>query len=404
MIEAMIDFPQPPPNVKRLGGAISRRRHQNGFVQLTGKKPRTWTGFWYVYQTIDGREKRLERSKVIGLRSELTKGEAQEKLREHINGHRPEPDSIFETAANNYFALKQGDWSRKNKSVMTSLFEQHILPHLGPLRIKDMKPTDIKKWINEIGGKYSYSLTHKCLTHIRAIFDQLVEDDVIFKNPARSKKGNVRLPKTKKPSERFLDFLECQRLLGEAEKDPRDHLLLRILMTCALRPSECFALRLRDVLPGKLCIDEAVVMGDLGDTKTEESNGFVPMAPALEEELRAYASRFGIVEPAAYLFASKAGTPYDAKNYLNRKLKPLATRAKVPGVNFQVLRRTCATQFQNYGKVKDTQALLRHASAAVTLKHYQKTLDESLVTAVAGWDDALTNTSGKVVPIRPKSA
>jgi hypothetical protein len=55
--------------------------------------------------------------------------------------------------------------------------------------------------------------------------------------------------------------------------------------------------------------------------------------------------------------------------------------------------------------VKDTQALLRHTNAAVTLKHYQKTLDESLVGAVANWDDALTKTSCKVVPIRPvKSA
>ncbi|MGI9069739.1 MAG: tyrosine-type recombinase/integrase [Bryobacteraceae bacterium] len=378
---------------------MSRRRHQNGFVKPTGKKPRTWTGFWYVYKTIDGQEKRLERSKVIGLRSELTKGEAQEKLHAHIHGLRPEPDLVFETAANNYFALKQGDWSRKNKSVMSSLFQRHIIPQLGGLRIKDIKPTDIKKWINEVGDKYSYSITHKCLTHVRAIFDQLVEDDVIFKNPARSKKGNVRLPKTKKPSERFLDLTECQRLIVAAE-DPRDHVLLRILMTCALRPSECFALRLCDVLPGKLRIDEAVVMGDVGATKTEESNGIVPMSPALEGELRAYASRFGVVDPAAYLFPSEAGTPYDPKNYLNRKLKPLARSAKVENVNFQVLRRTCATHFQNFGKVKDTQALLRHTNAAVTLKHYQKTLDESLVGAVAGWDNALTNTSGKVIPIR----
>jgi integrase len=395
----MIDLPKPPPDLKHLGGSMSRRRSQKGFVKPTGKQPRTWTGFWYVYKTVDGREKRLERSKVLGLRAEMTKGEAEEKLRTHIHGLRPEPDSIFETAAKNYFALKQGDWSRKNKSIMSSLFQRHIIPQLGPLRIKDIKPTDIKKWINEVGAEYSYSITHKCLTHVRAIFDQLVEDDVIFKNVARSKKGNVRLPKTKKPSERFLELRECQKLLDLAE-DPRDHVLLRILITCALRPSECFALRLRDVVPGKLRIDEAVVMGDVGATKTEESNGFVPIAPALEQELRAYASRAGIVDPAAYLFPSEAGTPYDPKNYLNRKLKRLAKVAKVPGVNFQVLRRTCATHFQNYGKVKDTQALLRHTNAAVTLKHYQKTLDDSLVSAVAGWDDALTNTSGKVIPIR----
>jgi integrase len=107
------------------------------------------------------------------------------------------------------------------------------------------------------------------------------------------------------------------------------------------------------------------------------------------------------VDPSAYLFPSEAGTPYDPKNYLNRRLKQLAKSAKVPGVNFQVLRRTCATHFPNHGKVKDTQALLRHRNPAVTLKHYQKTLDESLVGAVGSWDDALTNASRKVISIRP---
>ena len=81
-------------------------------------------------------------------------------------------------------------------------------------------------------------------------------------------------------------------------------------------------------------------MGNVGATKTEESNGFVPMAPALEQELRAYASRAGIVD-RLIPSSSEAGTPYDPKNYLNRKLKPLAKVAKVPGVNFQVLRRMC---------------------------------------------------------------
>jgi integrase len=74
------------------------------------------------------------------------------------------------------------------------------------------------------------------------------------------------MPKTKRPNDRFLQLSECWKLLNVATK-PRDHLLLRILMTCALRPSEAFALRLRDVGSGTLRIDEAVVMGGCGSNK-----------------------------------------------------------------------------------------------------------------------------------------
>jgi integrase len=59
-------------------------------------------------------------------------------------------------------------------------------------------------------------------------------------------------------------------------------------------------------------------------------------------------------------------------------------------LNHQVLRRTTGTHFQKHGKVKDTQSLLRHADAQTTLKHYQKTIEESLRRAVEDWDSELT--------------
>jgi len=68
----------------------------------------------------------------------------------------------------------------------------------------------------------------------------------------------------------------------------------------------------------------------------------------------------------------------DADGILNSKL------------NHQILRRTTGTHFQKHGKVKDTQSLLRHADAQTTLKHYQKTIEDSLRLAVESWDAELT--------------
>jgi hypothetical protein len=44
--------------------------------------------------------------------------------------------------------------------------------------------------------------------------------------------------------------------------------------------------------------------------------------------------------------------------------------------------------------VKDIQSLLRHTNPLTTLKHYQKTIPESLQRAVEDWDAELTGKSG----------
>ncbi len=63
-------------------------------------------------------------------------------------------------------------------------------------------------------------------------------------------------------------------------------------------------------------------------------------------------------------------------------------------LNHQVLRRTTATHFQKHGQIKDTQALLRHTKASTTLEHYQKRLDQSLITGVDQWDAELIPRKG----------
>ena len=68
----------------------------------------------------------------------------------------------------------------------------------------------------------------------------------------------------------------------------------------------------------------------------------------------------------------------DTGNYRNRVLNPLAERLELPKLNFQILRRTMATQAQSMGSVKDTQAHLRHAKADTTANEYMQELPESV--------------------------
>src|SRR5690349_12407729 len=108
------------------------------------------------------------------------------------------------------------------------------------------------------------------------------------------------------------------------------------------------------------------------------------------------------------------GTPWGTQNYLNRVLKPAAIRARVglfkrttrkggeevesTDVNFQVLRRTCATLFGARAKdPRDTQAQLRHADPSVTLRHHQKSIPASVRAAAVALESELIGESGQSI-------
>ena len=117
------------------------------------------------------------------------------------------------------------------------------------------------------------------------MLEYAVDEDLISKSPARK----IVMPKIrKKPCERFLSLLEFRALLSDAA--PREHVILRIFAVCGLRPAEVLVLRIEDFEGSQLRIDEALKelqAGEdrIGDTKTDESDNFVPAPPDLRREI-----------------------------------------------------------------------------------------------------------------------
>ncbi len=60
----------------------------------------------------------------------------------------------------------------------------------------------------------------------------------------------------------------------------------------------------------------------------------------------------------------------------------LAEALRVPKLNFQIMRRTMATQAQKMGSVKDIQAHLRHSRPDTTANEYMQELPESVQAMV----------------------
>ncbi len=88
--------------------------------------------------------------------------------------------------------------------------------------------------------------------------------------------------------------------------------------------------------------------------------------------------------PQDLVFQSVAkGAPMRDNNILARHIKPAGRALKMEWVNWQVLRRSCATWLQQAGvDVKDAQGILRHSRASTTQDVYQQLVPESQQRAV----------------------
>src|SRR3984957_3089662 len=169
----------------------------------------------------------------------------------------------------------------------------------------------------------------------------------------------------------------------------------RILAVCGLRPAEVLVLRIEDFEGNQLRIDEALKerqRGEdrIGQTKTPESDNYVPVPPDLEREIAAWIARLpDRNDPRAFLFPNSSGKPFGVGNYLKRHLKPLAEKVGIHDLTHQAFRRTSSTHIQSHATPKDMQRHLRHSDPETTLTIYAKVIPESLRSAVAALDSKI---------------
>ena len=328
----------------------------------------------------------------------MPKHEAQSKLAEYIEeytGRITKQGSAICTFAdlwNAYCAVKSGQWSKKTREDLRYLFAKHVIPIVGNQPPREVTLTSLQLLLNKMAQDgYRKSPVEKVRTHTRACFEYAVDEELLQKDPARK----LVMPNIKKKScERFLSVDELRALLSQA--CPREHVVLRILAVCGLRPAEILVLRIEDFEGTQLRIDEALKerqKGEdrIGETKTAESDNYVPVPPDLAGEIATWiAGHPDRGNPRAFLFPNSDGGAFGVGNYLKRHLKPLAEKAGIHDLTFQAFRRSSSTHIQSYATVKDMQRHLRHTNPQTTLKHYAKVIPESLRSAVAALDAQIT--------------
>ncbi len=391
-------------DVRGLGRRLPRTDAPEGWLRkIERREGKVWVGFFHLWATdANSRRVRTKKEKTLGPAS-MPKHRAQQKLAEYIEEYTGRVTRLgssintFTDLWKAFSAVKSGRWSQKTREDRRYLFGKHVLPIIGNQSPRDVSLTSLQLLLNKMAEDgYGKSAVGQIRTYIKACFEYATDEDLIEKNPARK----LVMPNIQKKScERFLSVDELRSLLSQA--CPREHLILRILAVCGLRPAEVLVLRIEDFEGTQLRIDEALKerqRGEhrIGETKTDESDNYVPVPPDLAREIEAWiAEHPERNDTRAFLFPNRAGTAFSVGNYLKKRLKPLAEKAGIHDLTHQAFRRTSSTHMQNHATVKDMQRHLRHTDPQTTLKHYAKVIPASLHAAVAALDAQITGTPAK---------
>jgi len=340
-----------------------RISHQKGWVRLRGKK---WYGYFRRSELDPATNKpKLNVAQVIlGLKSELSKDEAREKLECEIirlGGQSTTDQSVvngavtFEWFVNNrYLPLKETDLREETAKVKKHLIQADLVDTFADARIENIDKFSLQTHLNRLAQTRSRDRVLQVRAYLQAIFVEAVDQDFMGKDPARTIKVPAHLRETDKT---VLSWDQLRAVLSRLER--RDRILLELEMTNALRPSELFGLKWKcfDVETSSIRIEETTYKGKIRSWgKTKGSLTTIPIASDLSEDLQVWRKQCQedqrqkkhwqgptADDPEGFIFPGRNGGFIDSSNYRKRVLQRYAHELELPKLTFQVIRRTVAT-------------------------------------------------------------
>jgi integrase len=382
--------------------------YQRGSVYLRGKRCKTWYGKYRVWHkdTASGTWVTKQKNKKIGLKSGMTKFDAEHRLREMIAGDNGSEVNQSVQASQGPVTLK---WfvEQRHLPMMSCRattkkktcweISRYLLERFGDRPIQSIGQFELQTHLNKIAQIYSDSVTRHLYSNVRSIFSNAVELDFLIKSPARK----LKMPDTRPPDRSTLEAANIMRLLNAID-DPMDRCLFAIAVFCALRTAEVFGLTWDCWQDQALAIKNTAFEGRLqkNKLKTGDSRALVPIPELVQPIMRAWHALCKDTGPEALMFPttgkrSRKGqaVPFDSTNFMERRIHPIADLLGIPRrlVTFQVMRRTVGTDLQFHGTLKDAQTALRHKSIKTTANIYMQPVPSSVRAALNARTEAVFN-------------
>jgi integrase len=299
--------------------------------------------------------------------------------------------TTFRQLSEQWLKLAKDDLSPNTSRIYQNLLDNHILPALGDVPVKNVKTVDLDQLYQGLTRRVflSPSTVRQIHAIIRRAFRQAILWGWISTNPA----ANATPPRLTRPDLSPPDVSQVGELLRAAsERDPELGHFLHLAATTGARRGELCALRWRnvDIAMGTLSIERAIIEAPGGiietDTKTHASRrialGEVTLAVLEAQRILASsrASVIGIdVDPDAYVFSREpdghiAWTP----GAVTKRFSILRKTLGFDEIRLHDLRHFAATRLIAAGvPVRTVSGRLGHANPSTTLMVYSHFVEAS---------------------------
>jgi integrase len=371
--------------------------YQRGSLkQVSRREGATWV---LRYRIANGEGRRVENTAPVGLVRDFPK--AQDAWREidrlglltRINSDTPCPGRTrFDSLAEHYLKADFGEDAVRPRSVNTIPIVEHyvrdyLIARWGKEIADDIKPLDLQRWLKSLHTDKGLAWT--TIAKIRGIMLRIykigIRHERVTKNP-------VQYVETRSKTNYKAIVITPQQTLAvlNALPSPLHYSLVHTCAATALRASEILSLRWADILwnESRIRVSKRWAKGEDGETKTESSDGYVPLHPLLAAQLRQWRERTPYAKETDFVFPSmkaKGKLPLYASTFVADHLRPAALSAGVQiahGQRFGLhnLRHSLSNWLVNKAKVepKTVQGILRHSKIQTTLDLYtQEDSDEA---------------------------
>jgi integrase len=277
--------------------------------------------------------------------------------------------------------------SENSTSIMEHIVRDYLIDRWGQEIAEDIKPLEIQRWFKSLNSESKLAWT--TIAKMRGVMSRIYKVGILHE---RVTKNPVLHVETRcKTNYRAIVLTPTQTF--NILKSLTNNLHHTLVLTCAataLRSSGILALRWADILwlEERIRVSKRWVRGVDGETKTQASDGYVPLHPLLADHLRRWRDQTPYKKDKDFVFPSlKADgrSPLSSSVFVADHLRPAAKTAGVQiqdGQRFGLhnLRHSLSNWLVNKAKVepKTVQGILRHARIQTTLDLYtQDDCDEA---------------------------
>lgn len=310
-------------------------------------------------------------------------------------------DTTVSQWAEEWLSTYKSNFELNTQYMYKNAVYTHIIPAIGLLSLKDVRPHHVQKIINNIVAESKLRTAKIVLITIKQIFKKAVDNNIVIKNPADS----IDTPKQEKSKKRPLTDAEM-KYFENADLDHKCRAFLYVLMYAGLRRGEALALTKNDInlTEETITVNKNLItvinQPELKPTpKTESGNRIIPIPEILVNVLKDYLLEVN----ALYIFPSAKGNLMSDTAYRRFWAKILRRVNIAAGGNnkFYVIakditahtmRHTYATMLYYAGvDIKSAQYLLGHATAEMTLELYTHFEKSAVKPAIGKLNDFISS-------------